>query len=86
MKSLSPSFHKSLADKINGGALPFKLETENFSSISPTLGMGARDAMVMAGAVAFALVSLYIIVLYRLPGVVACIALVGQVAGSASGS
>lgn len=73
---------KSLADKINGGALPFKLETENFSSISPTLGMGARDAMVMAGAVAFALVSLYIIVLYRLPGVVACIALVGQVAGS----
>ncbi len=36
----------------------------------------------MAGAVAFALVSLYIIVLYRLPGVVACIALVGQVAGS----
>jgi len=44
---------KSLADKINGGALPFKLETENFSSISPTLGMGARDAMVMAGGGGF---------------------------------
>ncbi|MCI8650088.1 MAG: SecD/SecF family protein translocase subunit [Anaerotruncus sp.] len=73
---------KSLADRINGGALPFRLVTENFSSISPTLGMGARDAMVTAGLIAFALVALYIIALYRLPGVIACIALVGQVAGT----
>lgn len=36
-----------LANKINGGALPFKLETENFRSISATLGMGAKDAMVL---------------------------------------
>ncbi|MGI5966995.1 preprotein translocase subunit SecD [Anaerotruncus rubiinfantis] len=73
---------KALADKINGGALPFKLVTENYSSISPTLGMGARDAMVTAGIIAFILVSIYIIALYRLPGVIACIALLGQVAGS----
>lgn len=73
---------KALADKINGGALPFKLQTENFSSISPTLGMGARDAMVTAGMIAFALVSLFIIIVYRLPGLVACIALLGQIAGS----
>ncbi len=73
---------KDLADKINGGALPFKLETENFNSISPTLGMGSRDAMVTAGLIAFVLVSLYIIVLYRLPGVIAVIALTGQVAGT----
>ncbi|WP_195276375.1 protein translocase subunit SecD [Anaerotruncus rubiinfantis] len=73
---------KALADKINGGALPFKLVTENYSSISPTLGMDARDAMVTAGIIAFILVSIYIIALYRLPGVIACIALLGQVAGS----
>lgn len=73
---------KSLADKINGGALPFKLQTENFSSLSPTLGIGARDAMVTAGIIAFVLVAIYIIILYRIPGIVACIALLGQIAGS----
>lgn len=72
---------KALADRINGGALPFKLETENFSTISPTLGFGARDAMVTAGAIAFVLVAIFIIIMYRMCGVVASIALVGQVAG-----
>lgn len=72
---------QDLANKINGGALPFKLETENFSSISPILGLGARDAMVLAGAIAFALVAIFIIAVYRMSGVVATIALLGQVAG-----
>ena len=72
---------KALADRINGGALPFKLETENFSTISPTLGFGARDAMVTAGVIAFVLVAIFIIIMYRMCGVVAAIALVGQVAG-----
>ena len=67
-----------LANKINGGALPFKLEIENFRSISATLGMGAKDAMVLAGSIAFALVAIFVIVFYRLPGVVAAIALLGQ--------
>ena len=72
---------KALADRINGGALPFKIETENFSTISPTLGFGARDAMVTAGVIAFVLVAIFIIIMYRMCGVVASIALVGQVAG-----
>ena len=72
---------KALADRINGGALPFKLETENFSTISPTLGFGARDAMVTAGVIAFVLVAIFIIIMDRMCGVVASIALVGQVAG-----
>ena len=72
---------KALADRINGGALPFKLETENFSTISPTLGFGARDAMVTAGVIAFVLVAIFLIIMYRMCGVVASIALVGQVAG-----
>lgn len=68
-----------LANKINGGALPFALVTENYNTISPTLGMGAKDAMVMAGAVAFAIVAVIMIVMYRVPGFVAIIALAGQV-------
>ncbi|MEF9853078.1 MAG: preprotein translocase subunit SecD [Hydrogenoanaerobacterium sp.] len=72
---------KALADKINAGALPFKLKTENFNTLSPTLGMGAKDAMVFAGIIAFIVVCLLMIVFYRLPGFVACIALVAQVTG-----
>ena len=70
---------KDLANKINAGALPFALTTDNYSSISPTLGLGAKDAMLLAGAIAFALVAVFVIVMYRLPGVVAMIGIVGQV-------
>ncbi len=73
---------KELADKINGGALPFKLETSNFSTISPTLGEGARDAMAIAGLIGFAFIVLFMIIKYRLPGAIASIALVGQAAGT----
>lgn len=73
---------KELADKINGGALPFKLETSNFSTISPTLGEGARDAMALAGLIGFAFIVLFMIIKYRLPGAIASIALVGQAAGT----
>ena len=72
---------KSLADKINAGALPFKLETENYNSISPTLGMGAKDAMLLAAVIAFVLISIFMILVYRLNGVIAVIALAGQAAG-----
>lgn len=73
---------KELADKINGGALPFKLATSNFSTISPTLGEGARDAMALAGLIGFAFIVLFMIIKYRLPGAVASIALIGQAAGT----
>lgn len=73
---------KALADKINGGALPFNLVTANFSTISPTLGEGARDAMAIAGLIGFAFIVVFMIVKYRLPGFVASIALLGQAAGT----
>ncbi len=73
---------KALADKINSGALPFKLVTASFSTISPSLGSGALEAMVVAGIIAFVFIAVYMITIYRLPGFVAVIALVGQVAGT----
>lgn len=72
---------KKLADTINGGSLPFKLEIKNLSTISPILGMGARDAMAVAGLIAFIVIAIFMIAYYRLPGVVAVIALAGQIAG-----
>ena len=71
----------ALANKINGGALPFKLEIDSLSTISPILGTGARDAMALAGLIAFILIAIFMILYYKLPGFVAVIALTGQVAG-----
>ncbi len=73
---------KSLADKINSGALPFNLVTSSFKTISPTLGTGALNAMILSGIIAFAFIAVYMIVLYRLPGFVSVIGLAGQVAGT----
>lgn len=73
---------KALADKINAGSLPFKLETTSTNIISATLGEGAKNAMLIAGVIAFFIIALYIIIIYKLPGFVATIALFGQVVGS----
>lgn len=71
-----------LANQINSGALPFKLETTSFKTIDPTMGEGSLDAILLAALIAFIFIALYMIVLYRLPGVVSVIALCGQIAGS----
>lgn len=72
---------KNLADKINSGALPFSLESRNYSTISPIMGSGALDVMVQAGILAFILVCLFMLFYYRLPGFVAIFALILQVIG-----
>ena len=71
-----------IAEKINGGKLPFSLAVKNLQIISPTLGADALNVMVIAGVIAFAVVCLIMIVRYRVNGVVAAIALLGQLAGS----
>lgn len=68
-----------LANKINAGALPFKLETVGFGTISPTLGSSSLMAMAYAGIAAVILIAILMIVIYRLPGFIATITLIGQV-------
>ncbi|MGD9566732.1 MAG: protein translocase subunit SecD [Sedimentibacter sp.] len=70
---------KSLSDKISSGALPFSLVSKNHSTITPTMGQGALDVMIKAGIIAFAAVCLFMLVYYRLLGVVACFALLLQI-------
>lgn len=72
----------SLANLINSGALPFAIGVKSYGTIEPSLGTRSLDLMVVAGVIAFALVSLFMLIYYRLPGAVAVISLVGQVAGS----
>lgn len=71
-----------LANQINSGALPFKLETTSFKTIDPTMGEGSLDAILLAALIAFIFIAIYMICLYRLPGVIAVIALCGQIGGS----
>ncbi len=73
-----------LANKINAGALPFALTVDEskLQIISPSLGSDALNVMLIAGAIAFAIVCVIMIVRYRVNGIVAAIALLGQLAGS----
>ena len=71
----------SLATKIQAGALPFSLISRNHNTISAKLGQGALDVMVKAGITAFIAICIFMIAYYRLPGFVACLALLMQVAG-----
>ncbi len=73
---------KELADLITAGSLPFEIEVKSLGSISPTMGSNALTAMAIAAVIAMALVCVMMILVYRLPGVVAAIALLGQMAGS----
>lgn len=69
----------TLANQIQGGALPFALETQSYGEISPTLGENSLVAMAYAGIIAIIIIALFMIFMYRLPGLVAIIALIGQV-------
>lgn len=74
---------KALADKINAGSLPFSLTVDEskLQIISPTLGSQALKVMTIAGIAAFIVICIVMILLFRLPGVITSIALLGQVAG-----
>ena len=72
---------KDLAAKINSGSLPFSMVANDANIISPTLGMDALSIMVLAGKIAFLLVCLFMLFYYRLPGLVACVALTLQLVG-----
>ena len=66
---------RDLVRNLNFGALPVPITLESSSGVGPTLGAAAVAAGVVAGLVGFALVALFMIAWYRLPGVIAVVAL-----------
>ncbi len=64
-----------LAIQIESGALPLVLDEIENRSISASLGEDALDKSIMAGFIGIALLFLFMLLYYRLPGLVACIAL-----------
>ncbi len=67
---------RDLVRNLNFGALPVPIELQSSSAVGPTLGAAAISAGVVAGIAGFALVALFMIAWYRLPGVIAMVALV----------
>ncbi|MET9142845.1 protein translocase subunit SecD [Streptomyces sp. NPDC004042] len=66
---------RELALLISGGALPVPVETVEQHTVGPTLGARAITASAWAAAVGTALTALFIVVMYRLMGVLAAVAL-----------
>ncbi|MFE1857284.1 protein translocase subunit SecD [Streptomyces anandii] len=66
---------RELALLINGGALPVPVETVEQHTVGPTLGAQAITASAWAAAIGTALTALFIIVVYRLMGALAAVAL-----------
>jgi protein-export membrane protein SecD len=66
---------KSLADVLIYGALPFPVSEESSSAIPASLGQAFLDQTLFAGAIGIGLVMLFMLAYYRLPGLIACMAL-----------
>lgn len=66
----------SVANLINSGSLPFALKDAELRSVGPTLGVQALDTSLKAALIGIILVMLFMLLMYRLPGLVADISLV----------
>ena len=66
---------RDLVRNLNFGALPVPIVLQSSSAVGPTLGSAAISAGVVAGIVGFVIVSIFMIAWYRLPGVIAALAL-----------
>jgi preprotein translocase subunit SecD len=67
---------REFADLINIGQLPFELRNVAQSTVGPTLGARALETSIWAGLIGLALIIVFMGVFYRVPGLIANVALV----------
>jgi preprotein translocase subunit SecD len=73
-----------LARRLQAGALPVPIKLIAQQTVGPTLGADSLQKSLHAGLMGFLLVAIFMVVLYRLPGVVSIVALVFYAALSAA--
>jgi len=78
--NFTPEQAKSLVRDLNYGSLPIPIELSSSQTIGASLGEAALDAGVRAGIIGFIALSIFLILWYRLPGVISVVALVFYVA------
>ena len=71
----TPEEGRSLAQNLNFGALPVPIELASTQTVGSTLGAEVLDKGVVAGAIGLGLVILFMVLWYRLPGLIAGVAL-----------
>jgi len=76
IEGLSLEEARSLSSQLNFGRLPVPLNILYDQTVSPTLGEDFVDMSLKAGIIGIILVMLFMIIYYRLPGVIASLALV----------
>lgn len=64
-----------LSSLIKGGALPLKLKEVKTTLVNATLGRGALEKSIYAALLGFALIIIFMVIVYRLPGFIASISL-----------
>ncbi|MDB5189222.1 MAG: protein-export rane protein SecD, preprotein translocase subunit SecD [Parcubacteria group bacterium] len=74
--NFTPTEARDHVRELNFGALPVPIELISSNTAGPTLGATAFDAGLKASVIGFLLVALFMIFWYRLPGVIATVALV----------
>lgn len=67
---------RKLAIQLNAGALPVPIALISQNNIGATLGQESVDKSIIAGVLGLLLVLLFMIVYYRLPGLIAAVALI----------
>jgi len=77
--NFTPDEARDLAENLNFGALPVPIELVSTQTVGASLGAGVLDKGMVAGVFGLAIVSLFMILWYRLAGLVACLALLGYV-------
>lgn len=73
--NFKPQEAKTLVGRLNSGALPVDIELISTQTIGPSLGTEATAAGVKAALIGFLAIALFLIIWYRLPGLIAVIAL-----------
>jgi protein-export membrane protein SecD len=73
--NFTPEAAREMVRNLNLGALPLPVALDSTQTIGATLGDEALKAGVWAGLVGFMLLSVFMIVWYRMPGVVAVVSL-----------
>jgi preprotein translocase subunit SecD len=66
---------KVLAIELKSGALPIPLSLIQQQDVDPTLGADSIKKSVLAGSIGLGLILLFMMLYYRLPGVLACLSL-----------
>jgi len=73
--NFTPQEAKQLVGRLNSGALPVPISLLSTQTIGPSLGASAVNAGVKAGLIGFIAVAVFLIIWYRLPGVISVLAL-----------